>query len=677
MQMSSKKAGGVSLTALIVSIIFFLAVLILSRVTNVFALYALSWQILAAVIIWAVLVVQFYLRKLAEQEKLDTAQLAASGSSDTIFEAQKNHAEMFAVAQNRLNVFEKWFLPFFSLVVAAYEIGIGIYLIRIAAGNEFVEPSTSRLLGAVLMVAIAFLSFLFSLFATGMSQEQRWRPLRAGGSYLLAVAVLAFLAAVGLALGQYKIYIVITVLNWAVPIIILLLGAEAALHILLDIYRPRFKGQYSSCAFDSRILAVFASPGNILHTASGAIDYQFGFKVSQTWFFKVLERAIVPLILVATVVLYLSSSLLIVSPGYEAVIERMGNPVDANGAVRQVGAGLTIKLPWPFDIAYEFPTQKIQQISIGFVPEDEETLSKRPLLWGEEHYKKEYNLLVASESKESQEKGAVPVSIIRAAVPVQYRVSDLHSYLYNYEDSAKVLKSICYREVIKFAAGSRVEPESEMDDSQESLLGAGRSRAAAELLAIVQKRADEMGLGVEIVFMGMQGFHPPPDVAKDFQAVIGSVQQKQAKILWAIAQRDKILTNNVGSVKAANSLYKLAGELFGANRGEKDSEKIKAQLDTEFALASGELYAKLRAAKSYAYEKSVSAEATGKRFAGQLKAYNSSEQIYTHELKMGMLEEAIGNIRKYIVATEGDTQVTIIDLQEKLVPSLYDIEAVP
>jgi hypothetical protein len=39
-----------------------------------------------------------------------------------------------------------------------------------------------------------------------------------------------------------------------------------------------------------------------------------------------------------------------------------------------------------------------------------------------------------------------------------------------------------------------------------------------------------------------------------------------------------------------------------------------------------------------------------------------------------MLEESLEKIRKYIVVPQGDSQVTIIDLQEKLVPSLYDIE---
>jgi hypothetical protein len=41
-----------------------------------------------------------------------------------------------------------------------------------------------------------------------------------------------------------------------------------------------------------------------------------------------------------------------------------------------------------------------------------------------------------------------------------------------------------------------------------------------------------------------------------------------------------------------------------------------------------------------------------------------------------MLEESLAKIRKYIVATDSDNQVTVVDLQEKLMPSLYDIEPV-
>ncbi len=86
----------------------------------------------------------------------------------------------------------------------------------------------------------------------------------------------------------------------------ILLGLEIALNLVMDIYRPRLNGQYSRSAFDSRLLGIINEPGGILRSAADALDYQFGFQVSQTWFYKLLEQAIIPLILFGVVTLYAS-----------------------------------------------------------------------------------------------------------------------------------------------------------------------------------------------------------------------------------------------------------------------------------------------------------------------------------------------------------------------------------
>jgi len=676
MQTETKRAGVVCVIALVLSVIFFLGSYVLSKFTGVVPLYVISWQILAAAAIWAILAVQFYQRFLAEQEKLDMAQLEKA-SGDTIFEEQKNHSELFAVAQNRLRIFEKWFLPIFSIIIALYQLFIGGMFVRYLLKRQESPAVSHLLIGAVLMVAIAFLSFLFSLYATGLSTQSQWRPLRAGGSYFLIISIMSFATAAAMAIAQFKVAAVLGVMDWVVPIVLLLLGIEMVLNFVFDMYRPRQAGQYAACAYDSRLLAALSSPGNILQTAATAIDYQFGFKVSQTWFYRIVAGAIVPLIIVSAAILYSLSCILIVGPESQAIIERFGSAVDSQGNVRLVEPGITFKLPWPFDVARKFATREIQEIHIGYVPEDDSAKQKE-LLWGTEHYKAEYNLLVATENIGSQEKGAVPVSIIRAAIPVQYRVVNLYKYLYNYADSKKILEAVCNRQVVKFAAGARIEPESEGANDEESLLGAGRAKAADELVRTIQADADRLELGVEIVFMGLQGFHPPPAVAQDFQAVIGAVQKKQATVLEAIAQRDALFTNNVGSVQKAEDLYGLADKYMeAAQKGDKkQTDALKLELDTAFSQASGELFAKLRQAKSYSYEKATLAEATGKRFAQQLEAYRASKVIYKHELKMSMLEESLAKIRKYIVATDGDSQVTVVDLQEKLMPNLYDIEPV-
>ena len=132
---------------------------------------------------------------------------------------------------------------------------------------------------------------------------------------MLSVAVICFLLAIALALVYlFDIIIFVKVLSRLIPVLLIVLGVETVLNLILDIYRPRLKGLYSRSAFDSRLLGVINEPGGILRSAADAIDYQFGFKVSQTWFYKLLEQAIVPLILFAGVTLYLLSCIVIVGP---------------------------------------------------------------------------------------------------------------------------------------------------------------------------------------------------------------------------------------------------------------------------------------------------------------------------------------------------------------------------
>jgi regulator of protease activity HflC (stomatin/prohibitin superfamily) len=485
---------------------------------------------------------------------------------------------------------------------------------------------------------------------------------------------LCFALAIGLALAQFQILVVVNVIGFVVPVLLIVLGAETALNIILDIYRPRLKDQYSRSAFDSRLLGIINEPGGIFRTVASTIDYQFGFKVSQTWFYKLLEKAIVPLVLFAAITLYLLSCIIVVNPNEEVIIEHFGNPI------RSEGPGLAFKWPWPIDIAYKYPTKTVSEISIGFVPNvDPKTgkvIPERELLWGKAHYKEEYKLLVASKQTVGElSAGAVPVSLVIAAVPVQYRIKDLYSFIYNHNEPVKLLESICYRELTKFAASATIEVGDEAD-MDKSLLGAGRAEAKSILTSRIQAAADNAGLGVEIVFLGIQGIHPPPEVAPDYQKVIGAVQKKQALILGAHAKRNKDLSALAGSVEDADKLYSLAAKYQQAKEknNPEEIEELEHDLDLAFAEAKGDIFTTLRKSQSYAFEKATLARATGQRFASQLKAYRAAKEIYKREQRLAALEEALENIRKYVVvADQNDTQVFIIDVQEKLTPSLYEL----
>lgn len=678
MTVSSKRPIYVAFVSLILSIIFFGITFFLGRWSGFFAVSAVSWLILSVAFTWFVLCLQFYQRSLAEQEKLDTGQLVRDEKTSAIFQARSERATLLSVSQRRLEIFEKWFIPIFSALIAAYQIGIGLYLLNTvgtAAENELKQP----LLCGICMTAIAFISFLISRYATGMSGQPEWKPLKAGGSSLLGVAVLCFALAVVLALAYlFNFLAPVNIIAMAIPALLVVLGAETALNLIMDIYRPRLKGQYSRSAFDSRLLGVINEPGGILRSAADAIDYQFGFKASQTWFYKLLEQAIVFLVLFGAITLYLLSCIVVVAPDEQAIIEHFGDPVNEAGEVRLIGPGLTLKLPWPIDIAYKYPTKMISEISIGFVPKvDPQTgeVEHKPLLWGEAHYEKEYQLLVASPQSGTESlAGTVPVSLVIAAVPVQYRIKDLYSFIYNHNEPEKLLESICYRELTRFAASAKIEAGDETDIDQ-SLLGIGRAEAGKTLTERIQKAADEEGLGVEIVFLGLQGVHPPTEVAAAYQKVIGAVQQKQSLILQAQAERNMMLSTLVGSVEKADELYRLALKYRQAEdvNSPEEIEKLGKQLDTAFEDAKGVIFKTLRESQRYAFEKETLAKGTGERFAGQLKAYTAAPEIYVHEQRLAMLEEALDGVRKYVVvADQNDTQVTIIDLQENLAPSIYE-----
>ena len=681
MTTSSRPAKLVAIVSLILSVIFFVIMVPLGRWSGFVAIYSAGFVSLGAALIWLVLLIQFHQRNLAEQEKLDMSALAGDHRTDKIFQAKGEQSQLFAVAQKRLAILEKWFLPVFSFLIAAYQVAIGLYLLK-AVPNSNSAIGKQPLLCAVCMVAIAFVSFLLSRYATGMSNQAEWKPLRAGGSFLFGSAILSFALAIALALVQFKIITVISVIDYIIPVLLIVLGVENLLNVIFDIYRPRLTGLYSRAGFDSRLLGLINEPGEILHTATGAIDYQFGFKVSQTWFYKLLEKAVVPLIFFGAITLYLLSGVVVINSYEQAVIERFGNPKDAKGDIRLIGPGIHFKMPWPIDIARIYPAGNIEELQIGYVPKtDPKTgqVIREPLLWGKDHYKEEYSILVASRlGAEKNSPGAAPVSLLKANVPVQFRVKDLYAFLYNQNDPQKRLEDICYRELARFAAGASIEVDDEAA-LQTSLLGAGRAQAKQALTQNIQAAADKAGLGVEIVFVGLQGIHPPTQVAADYEKVVGAVQLKQAVILQAQAQRNRTLSTLAGSVEGASDLFVLAADYQKARQenNRQKTDEIAGRLDTAFTQADGDIFCTLREAQSYSFERVASARSTGERFDRQVKAYRAAPEIYKKEQRLLALEETLSPIRKYvIVADPNDAETFIVDLKEKLTPSLYDIGGV-
>ena len=167
-----------------------------------------------------------------------------------------------------------------------------------------------------------------------------------------------------------------------------LMAVEMLVTLLLEIYRPRVKGKIARPLYESRLVGLLAQPESLFTTAAQTLDYQFGFKVSETWFFQLLQKNLPLLLLAQLAVLFLSTGVVFIDAGEQAVLERFGRPAAV------LGPGAHLKLPWPADRIYRYRTEQIQTFDVGYTP-DAQSEQQKTILWSLPHAKEE-NFLVGN-----------------------------------------------------------------------------------------------------------------------------------------------------------------------------------------------------------------------------------------------------------------------------------------
>ena len=665
MRLSSRRAELLALAAFGLQLLFFLLLLLASAQTSLLSVSIEAWYCLGGAIIWLALILQFRQQRLAEEEQLDAEQykrLQREGKETSVFDGTPVEESLF-LAQRRLDWLEKYLPVIFGLLMAGYLFGMGYLLLGVVRSAKSTELAARPILMeyVAILAGLGLVGFLFSRYAVGMSQQKQWRPLRAGGSYLLSNSLVCFaLMVILLVADRYPT--AERVCEYVLVLLMLVIGAEIILNLLLDAYRPRIKGQYRRASYESRLLGLFSEPGGIFRTAAHAIDYQFGFNVSETWFYKLLERAVVPLIILQALALYLLSCLAIVPAGSVGVLERWGRPVNISEPYQ---SGLHVKLPWPIDTIRTFATGQVRVIDVGFKRNPpkidpktgQKTPDLRPILWTQEHWQAEYPFLVAvsrtmsaggvgaddgsgvgvtvgdEDGEWSQSEYGLPeaaetetrsdMDLLVLAFTIHYRISDISKYCYNedsYLESDKLLECICYNETLHYAAQWDID----------RLMGPGRDETTRALYDGIRQRIEKAELGVEIVFVGLESVHPPIAVAPAFEDVVGALQHKQAEVLSAQGEANRILSE----ARGLSSVILSRAEAYRMKQGQVS----KAQTE---------------------------------RFEQQLKAYDKGKDVYLWREYLSVLDARLPAMRKYIIASDKvDNWVYQFDLTEQLEPDL-------
>ena len=574
----------------------------LARITQLRVLPALLPYSALTLVIAGVVYLRERFSRRTEENKRDAALAATERVSGSIFDEQTGD-EPFSIAQTRQQ-FERFVVPAIAPLLA---IGLTAWVWSLYRQlQQPVAAPEQRLLAAAFLAGQTFTTFLFSRYLLGIK-------MRGPGIALGVMCIAALLAGAATLAGEMGYppadrFAALTLVTFTG-----ILAIENFINFLAELYRPRRRGGEFCQSYESRLGGLLTEPGAWARNIAGALDYQFGFKVSDTWLFHFLETALLPLVIFQLVVLYLLSCLVFLAPDEAGILEHFGKPV------AQLTSGAHLKLPWPFETVRRFPVNRVLSFRIGQGQAGQ--VEPSVIVWSIPHVQGEEQFLVAA-PRSGTDTNTVPVNLVAFNIPVEYQITNIFSFAYNHADAARLVEQIAYRSLTQEAAARDLF----------DLMGDGQTRIANSLRQRIQTETDHRQLGVEIKFVGLQGVHPPTQVAEAFESVIGALEQKEANILAAHAAAGRTVT-----LAAANS--------------------TKATLD----------------ATGYRAQRTEISTAEAQRFLILAQTASKSPRVFRTNLYLGVLADALADTRKYIVPASAANEVIQINFEEKLRPELFDL----
>ncbi len=549
-------------------------------------------------------------RVAAEEERNRAAEVKAASSG--LFGSS---GDLPVTSRRTQRIIETFLVPAATPVLALI---LSLWAWRLHDGLPWsITAPENALIAASFLAGQAFLLFLLYRFMLGMSRNAGDRLLRGPALYTGLLSIASVLGAAA-AVAVHGGYIPADTLAgrimtgvWA------LLALELVWRTLVMIYSPR-RRTFASTAYESRILRSVLSPKGWTTSIAQSVDYQFGFGLSGSWFSGFLRSALIPLLVFQIALFYAMTAMTVIQPHEVGIKERFGRMADADPIL---ASGFHWKLPWPFETVRRVPANDILGGAVGF--EDEDETRREVLLWTIPHYRNEDLFITASRSADVRSAGAVPVNLLAINLIYEYRITNAAAYAYGFSDPETLIRQVAYRSMTAEAAVHDLS----------DLLGGRREQVGNDIRGRMQSRADEAELGVEILFAGIQGIHPPVQVADAFQSVVGSLEEREASILLARAYTNSTLPEA---------------------RAEADAAEI--------------------AAAAYRDRRTTQAEAENDHFTNRLKAYRTQPEVFRSRLYLETLSDALAGSRLFIVdAPAGTDEILYFNFEEDPFTSVLDM----
>ena len=692
----------ICVVGLIIQVFVALMLLIYSTYSGDHAARSASILFGSGVIVWGMLLFVFDQHRRERIEAMEAEQYSnAGGASASAF----SDSDDLRVVARRLVFIQKWIVPASGLVFAGINILAGYS--RLKSWNAFSSAETftynTRILGATLAIGLSMgvVGFIFARFVSGMGKVQIWSNLRAGAAQSVAISLVGVLLAVAafmeLSLGQMGLK---SLTPMIVPIGMIVLGCEVIVNLILDVYRPRKAGEDPRPAFDSRLLGLLAAPDRIAANIGEAVNYQFGVDVTGTWFYQLLSKLVLWLVGMGVVIAWLMTMLVVVEPHERGLIltnGRVSSPIYSFGdrGDGDIGPGLHVKLPWPL-ATYETPMsltrsagqqQEIRTttgVRILQLASDEPDKGKRtPIIWTEQHASREkLNVVQPSRGIEGEDNAGsgskssqANLSLVAIEVPMHFVVRDvkLFDQFAGPGQREDLLQMIGRRVVTQFLGEWPIDLI--LTHNQTDMLEQLRGRLNNAYAQLNEGK----GPGIEILFVGMQGAHPPLKVAPSYERVIAARQNRESMIEDAGRVEIQTLTEIAGSVELAEQIVEQLKELDIQRRANADRTVIaQTELEVQRLLetAGGEAGEKLLDAGAQRWNRHMSERGRAVLLDGQEQAYSASPMLYRSQSYFDALLDAIKNARVYLTPSDLESLHIRIDLMDQEAGTdVFDAEA--
>ncbi len=662
--LSFKRASSVSMLGLAIQIAITLVLFFYGMYGNDHAAFSASFLSMVGILVWLVLLLLFDQHRRERLEAMEAEALAEEATSSVFDEG----AADLRIASRRLQTWYRFVIPVVSVLIGGTLIALGWWRFSTDRSLSHAGELPQATHGGWAMafgLIIAFVGFVFARFISGMAKQAVWANLRGGAAYAVGMALVGLLLAVAQFVDIAGSDAMRRMLVVGVPILTIGLGVEVLLNFLLDLYRPRKKGAYPRPAFDSRVLSLISAPDRIARSIGEALDYQLGFGVQQTWFYRLVLRWWPLAIGSGVVAVWALSALTVVGPDQRGMVLRFGQVVRED-----IGPGLHLKAPWPVDrVVIPEITEKgvgghirvigrtatgIRTLQLGTPPAEE---GDSPILWTNEHTKEEvFNIVQPSVAEGMEAQGSTQdVALVAIEVPVKYAIAD--PLLFDQLGPPGV------REDILRVTGMRSVTAYLSSVSIDKILGADRSDLAEEMRERVQAAFDGLnpgpdgtprGSGVQILSVTAARMHPPGDVAPKFEQVVIAEQNRQSKIETALAAEVGLLAGVAGSVESAREIIAaidILDDLRAENAPASRQAEQEAVVVDLIAGAQGEAAIVLAGAQAERWNKHMGAWSESIRYGGMVASYEASPMVYRARMYFNTLRDALAESRLYIVGS--------------------------